>query len=201
VSSGNPDTSSSTSLSLIDRVRAHDADAWRRLSRLYGPLVYRWARQAGLQESDAADLAQDVFGVLAAKISDFRRNRAGDSFRGWLWGITNNKLKEFFRRQAADPRAFGGTDAHLQLNALPEAPPEESREARLMETNASLIHRAMELIKTEFEENTWRAFWRTAIDEQTAPNVADELQMTSAAVRQAKCRVLRRLKQELEDLS
>jgi len=90
-----------------------------------------------LQESDATDLAQDVFGVVSTRINDLRRDRPGDSFRGWLWGITNNKLKEFFRRQAADPRALGGTEAHMQFNALPEAPPEESQEADLLETNAS----------------------------------------------------------------
>jgi hypothetical protein len=96
VSNGNPDISSSTSLSLIDRVRARDAEAWQRLSQLYGPLVYRWARQAGLQANDAIDLAQEVFGAVSAGINNFRHDRPGDTFRGWLWGVTNNKLKVSF---------------------------------------------------------------------------------------------------------
>ncbi len=38
------ETSSSTSTSLLRRVKARDPDAWQRLVNLYGPLVYRWAR-------------------------------------------------------------------------------------------------------------------------------------------------------------
>jgi RNA polymerase sigma-70 factor (ECF subfamily) len=196
-----PETISSTSLSLLERARDNDPDAWRRISRIYGPLVYRWARQAGLQESDAMDLAQEVFAVVSARINDFRHNRPGDSFRGWLWGITSNKVKEFVRCQAANPQAFGGTTAHVRLNELPYAPPEESRAEDLLDTNTGLMHRAIGLIRAEFEEKTWQAFWRATIDERKASEIADELGMTSAAVRQAKCRVLWRLKHEMTNLA
>jgi RNA polymerase sigma-70 factor (ECF subfamily) len=142
-----------------------------------------------------------VFGVVSTRIEDYRHDRPGDSFRGWLWGITSNKVKEFARRQAANPQAFGGTAAHVQLNEVPELPPEESQAEDLRDTNRGMLHRAIGLIRDEFEEKTWQAFWRAAIDEQKAPDIAEELGMTSMAVRQAKCRVLRRLKQEMEDLA
>lgn len=195
------ETSESTSSSLLGRLRCRDAAAWTRLTGIYSPHVYRWARQAGLQESDASDLAQEVFRVVTTRIDDFRREKPGDSFRGWLWGITSNKLKEYFRQQAARPQATGGTEAQIRLNSLLETPPEDSDASEVLNTNTSLIHRAIDLIRTEFEEKTWRAFWRTAIDEQKATDIAAELEMTSAAVRQAKCRVLRRLRQEMEDLA
>lgn len=111
VSDGNPNTFGSTSLSLLERARANDSDAWRRLSRIYGPQVYRWARQAGLQENDASDLVQEVFGVVATRISDFRRDRVGDSFRGWLYSIARNKIRDHFRALARRPDAAGGTQA------------------------------------------------------------------------------------------
>lgn len=193
-------TSSSTSSSLLVRVKSRDPAAWQRLVNLYGPLVYRWARQARLQETDASDLAQEVFSVVAARINDFRRDRPGDSFRGWLWGITNNKLKEFFRGRAVAPEAFGGTDAQLQLNDLPDAPPEDSLESALLETNAALMHRVIGMIRAEFEEKTWRAFWLATIEERKTADIADELEMTPKAVRQAKYRVLRRFRMELDEL-
>jgi len=195
------ESSSSTSTSLLGRVKSRDPDAWERFVKLYSPLVYRWARQVGLQESDASDLAQEVFGVVAMRIDDFRRDRPGDSFRGWLWGITNNKLKEFFRRQAADPQAFGGTDAQLQLNDLAGAPPDDSADSPPLEPNAILMHRVIGLIQEEFEEKTWRAFWLTTVDERKSADVAEELGMTPKAVRQAKYRVLRRIRLELDDLA
>jgi RNA polymerase sigma-70 factor (ECF subfamily) len=195
------ESTSSTSPSMLERARAQDPEAWRRISRLYVPLVYRWARQAGLQESDAADVGQEVFRTVAARIAEFRRDRPGDSFRAWMWGITSIKLKEFFRRRAASPKALGGTEARLQIEAVPEAPPEESVADQLAETRSTLVHRALELMRAEFEEKTWRAFWRTTVDQQTSPDIAAELQMTPKAVRQAKYRVLRRLRQELDGLA
>src|SRR5262245_64505826 len=82
---GNPD---STASSLILGVRQGEADAWRRVSRLYAPLVYAWCRRAGLQGPDAEDILQEVFLTVARRAAEFRHDRPGDSFRGWLYGIT-----------------------------------------------------------------------------------------------------------------
>jgi RNA polymerase sigma-70 factor (ECF subfamily) len=46
-----------------------------------------------------------------------------------------------------------------------------------------------------------RAFWRTAVDGQSAAETAAELGMSVPAVRMAKSRVLHRLRQEMGDLS
>jgi RNA polymerase sigma-70 factor (ECF subfamily) len=43
-------------------------------------------------------------------------------------------------------------------------------------------------------------FWRTAVDGSPASVVAEEFGTTSAAVRQAKARVLRRLKEAVGDV-
>ena len=50
----------STPYSLLLAARDGQPEAWNRLVHLYGPLVYRWSRRAGLQSSDAADITQDV---------------------------------------------------------------------------------------------------------------------------------------------
>ena len=48
--------------------------------------------------------------------------------------------------------------------------------------------------------NAWQSFWRTAIDGRTPGEVGAELSMSAGAVRVAKCRVLKRLREELGDL-
>jgi RNA polymerase sigma-70 factor (ECF subfamily) len=63
-----------------------------------------------------------------------------------------------------------------------------------------LITHVLDLIRPEFAERTWQAFWRTAIEGGSAPEVAAELSMSAGAVRVAKSRVLQRLREELGDL-
>ena len=61
-------TPGSTASHLLEQVKANEEPAWRRLATLYTPLVYSWARRAGLQTEDAADVVQEVF--RAVFISD-----------------------------------------------------------------------------------------------------------------------------------
>jgi RNA polymerase sigma-70 factor (ECF subfamily) len=182
-----------TSLSLLERVRANDAEAWRRLVHVYSPLVYHWGKKAGLTGEDAADLLQEVFGAVAAGLGGFRR--PGGSFRGWLWGITRNKLADHYRRRAGRPEAAGGSDAHARLREVPEQEPADDDVA-----GDQVVRRALELLRGDFEDHTWQAFWRTTVEEQDAARVAADLGMTVNGVYQAKSRVLRRLREELREL-
>ena len=190
-----PNASGSTSQTLLRRAQQQDGDAWQRLSQVYAPLVYGWARRAGLQGSDAADVGQEVFRTVALKIADFSPER-GSGFRAWLWGITRNKLREFRRARATEPQP-GGVDAAL----LADVPEHEAGEFLQTESQARLVQRSLDVLQTEFEENTWRAFWRSAVEEHRTADIAADQQMTVKAVRQAKYRVLRRLRQELAELS
>ena len=69
-----------------------------------------------------------------------------------------------------------------------------------MRKDGCLSRRALDLVRAEFENRTWEAFWRTAIDGQRPAHVADDLGMSLNAVYKAKSRVLRRLRRELGDL-
>ena len=197
---GNSESVGSTSSSLLLRVKAHDDEAWRRLVRLYGPLVFYWCAESSLQEVDRADVFQEVFQSLAANIGNFRRDRPGDTFRGWLRTIVRNKVRDHFRKAKGEPVAKGGSDAHRWLQEIPETEFRDAAPSPETDETTQLYRRALELVRTEFEDRTWQAFWRTAIDQQRPKDVAAELQMSVDAVRQAKSRVLRRLRNEFGDL-
>ncbi len=195
----NASSSTGTSRSLIDRARADDAAAWDRLVALYAPLVLHWCRRRGLREQDAADVFQEVFRSVAAHIADFRKERAGDTFRGWLRTITRNKLHDYFRRTGREPAGVGGSAALARLAQVP-APEEAEREtAAEVRAERQLFLRALEAIRGEFEERTWQAFWRTAVEGRAPKDVAADLGMSPGAVRVAKSRVLQRLREELGD--
>ena len=82
-----------TSLSLLSRLRARDAEAWRRLVHLYGPMVVSWCRRFGLQPAGAEDLTQEVFRGVFYRMGDFRKQGCQGPFRGWLLGNTRNEVR------------------------------------------------------------------------------------------------------------
>ena len=66
--------------------------------------------------------------------------------------------------------------------------------------DAGLSRRGLDLVRAEFENRTWEAFWRTAVEGHAPAHVAEDLGMSVPAVYKAKSRVLRRLRQELDEL-
>jgi RNA polymerase sigma-70 factor, ECF subfamily len=193
-----PPPGGSTSLTLIEQIRVRDQEAWKRLVVLYTPMIRHWCRRWGVQGEDAEDVLQEVFQAVAIGLKDFRRDRAGDSFRGWLRGIARNKALDLFRRRGL--QAPGGTDFYrrsLEVPARREGHAEADEEADGPEVEGALYQQALIFVRGEFEDRTWQAFWRAAVDGQPPAVIAEELGVSAAAVRQSKSRVLRRLKDVL----
>jgi RNA polymerase sigma-70 factor, ECF subfamily len=93
----------STPISLLDRIRqSTDAGAWVSFVRLYAPLLSRWARSTGPDDTGAADLVQDVFTVLVQKLPTFQYD-SRRSFRGWLRVILVNRWRELKRKHLPIP--------------------------------------------------------------------------------------------------
>lgn len=186
-----------TSLSLIQQVQSESAEAWERLSYIYSPLVYGWVRRSGIQEADAADIVQNVFTQVARAIGRFEHKK----FRGWLMTITKNEIRLWFRNRKREvAQAAGGTAAMLQMNGTPDF--DESAVDGLEESESeaqAVVRRAAETIKDDYQPHTWQAFWRSTVEGHDGAAIAEDLGMTPKAVRQAKFRVLTRLREMLSD--
>jgi RNA polymerase sigma-70 factor (ECF subfamily) len=198
-SSAGSQPSTGTSRSLIERVRADDTAAWDRLVSLYAPLVFYWCRRYDLRDEDRADIFQEVFLAVATHIADFRKERQSDTFRGWLRTITRNKILDHFRRRGREQEAAGGSEANARLAHLP-APSAEEESIAEDKAEKALFYRGLDMIRADFEERTWQAFWRTTVEGKSPKDVGAELGMSPGAVRVAKSRVLHRLREELGDL-
>ena len=194
-----------TSLSLLERAKAHDSEAWRRIVELYGPIVYGWARTAGLREHDASDVTQDVFLAAYSSLDRFAKEKPGDRFRAWLWTIAHRRTTDFLRKTLSQPIAVGGSDALRGWRELadPDAAPLLSADDETAATdlaNRGLARRALELIRGEFEDRTFQACMKTTVEGRNATDVAVELKMSVGAVYVARSRVLKRLREELDGL-
>jgi RNA polymerase sigma-70 factor, ECF subfamily len=183
----------STSASLLKRLHGPaDQAAWDRFVRLYTPLLFYWARKAGLAEADSADVVQDVFCVLVRKMPEFRYDPA-KSFRAWLRTVLRNTWLNRRRQKVAQP--------HGDLKGIePQNSSDELTELEEAEYRQQLVARAIELMQAEFEPTTWQACWRFAVVGQPAGEVARELGLSVNAVYLAKSRVMSRLRRELEGL-
>ena len=180
-------------------MRQNDQDGWRRLVRVYGPLVLYWCRRANVPQDDRADVFQDVFRAVSRHIGTFQPERPG-SFRAWLRSIVHTKAVDYFTKRAEGAAAAGGTDAYRRL--LDVADEQGTSEPSSLEPREEILvlRQALALVPSEFEPKSWEAAWRTIVDGRTAGEAAKELGMTPAAVRKAKSRVLQRLRTEMDGL-
>jgi RNA polymerase sigma-70 factor (ECF subfamily) len=192
-------SSSATSRSLLARVQADEANAWDRLVHLYAPLVLHWCRCGGLRDQDIADVFQQVFQAVVQYVGGFRKERERDTFRGWLRRITQNKLHDHFRKLPREGGGVGGSSAQERLAQLSAPLPAED-DPQEEHGERGLFARALELVRADFEDRTWTAFWQTVVEGRAPSDVAADLAMRPGAVRVAKSRVLHRLRQELGDL-
>lgn len=192
-----------TSASLLDRARQRDDLAWNELVELYAPLVYFWCRKTNIVEQDIPDVVQEVFRAVVTGINGFRKDRTGDTFRGWLRTVTRSKLADHFRRLDRNPVAIGGSAAQWNMEHISEESgdgesSDDEDDERLAEF--ALFHRGLEKIRDDFDPKTWQAFWRVTVDGLSATEAANELDMKSGTIRVAKSRVLQRLRRQLGDV-
>lgn len=180
--------------SLLVRVRdCADGAAWRAFADAYAPLVYGHARRRGLQHSDAEDVRQRVFARVARAMPRFVYRPAAGRFRDWLGRVVRNEVNRHLRRQVHDARAAG---------ALPDgiaAVPQDTDWAA--EFSAHVLALALERVRPDFADATWRAFEGVWVARRPAPDVANELGVTVDKVYVAKSRVLKRLWPAVRELA
>lgn len=191
-----------TSLSLLDRARANQQEAWKRIRELYAPLIFRWCRIARLEAEDAADVAQEVFLAAFKSLDSFRKEKPGDTFRGWLRTITRRKVYDWWTQENKQVRSLGGSDAVIQIQQL--ADPEETDDVPSStddgDERAVLVRKAVEMVLPEFPEWYAEVYRRLILAEQDPAEVAESLGVKRSAVYNAKSRILRRLRDEFRDL-
>jgi RNA polymerase sigma-70 factor (ECF subfamily) len=188
-----------TNLSLIARLQElGDETSWAEFLRIYQPVVYRLARQRGLQEADAQDVVQQVFVSISRSIEDWRGELNQSPFRAWLTTIARNAVLKAVTRRPRD-RAAGTSSVMDLLYEIPDH--EEAASEFEIETLREIVRRAAEQIRTEFTAETWTIFWQTAIEGVSIAEVADSMRRTPGSIYVARHRVVARLKVMVQEMS
>jgi RNA polymerase sigma factor (sigma-70 family) len=167
-----------TSSTLFDRLR--NGQAWPEFVDRYGPRIYQWCHNRGLQDADAQDVTQDILLKLVEKMRTFRYDRNG-SFRGWLYTVTNNAVSDLQEHLKKPGRqASGSSDAQKLLENV------EAREDLIKhleeEFDRELLHWAMDQAKLRVKSATWQAFELMAVKGLSGKEAAEKLNIGVAAV-------------------
>lgn len=179
--------------------RLHDtpdnAEAWAEFVRIYGDVVIRWCRGCGLQDSDAADVAQDVlvrFWKQAVKFSYDPSQR----FRGYLRQIVNSALADWSARRGDKPSANAES-----LAALESLPARDDLIARIEKAyDTELLDLAMQEVKARVKPHTWQAFQLLAIDRLPGAEVAERLAIDASLAYVARRNVQKMIREAIERL-
>jgi RNA polymerase sigma factor (sigma-70 family) len=192
--------SPTTQFGLVARLRdVRDEQAWAEFVAIYQPLIQRLARQSGLQPADADDLSQEVFRAVATAIGRWNQDPGRGSFRGWLFRIARNLIINLLEDRKRHPRGTGGTAVDAALEQQPAADSEASAMFE-DEYRRQLFRWAVGQVRDGFNDTTWQAFWRTAVDNEQPKDAAAALGISVGAVYVYRNRVTARLRQAIEEV-
>ncbi len=82
------------------------------------------------------------------------------------------------------------------MGSVPDWIREESASG-IKDGAGEVLMRAAEMIRGDFEERTWQAFWLSTVENMPPDEISLRLSMTANAIRQARFRVLARLREFL----
>lgn len=187
-----PETRESLLIRLADSA---DAAAWDEFVAIYRPMIVRIALSRGLQASDADDLAQQVLVSVSRVIGDWEKDPARGTFRSWLRTVARNAVINVFQR-APKEAAVGGSGFLNAFHDLAE-PTREIEEWIDAEHERAVLRLAATRVQRVVAVTTWQAFWRTAMDGESAADVAESLGVSVGKVYGAKGRVMKMLTSEV----
>lgn len=179
---------------LLQVQRQNDDESWHEFVTIYRPVIYRLARQRGVQHADAEDLAQKVILSVRKSIGSWEADPSRGRFRSWLAKIAKNAIINTLTRRPIDA-AVGGT---TMLEILDKHPHRAAEEDLDQEHCRSLFRWAARRIRGEFRDGTWDAFWLTAVEGRAIEEAAAALGKSIGSIYAARSRVMRRLKGEIE---
>lgn len=184
-----------TSPSLLIQIRDFDdREAWEKFSGIYKPLIQGYCQFFGVRPADAEDLTQDILNIVLKNINTFEYDPKKGHFRGWLKRIAKNKAINHLSLRARFIDGSGRSTVHLAIENTPDHNTSHEDFEWDKAYRKRLFEWASEYVRSEVSEQTWKAFWLTAMDGQAAEEVGTLLNMSSGSVYSARCRVLARLK-------
>ena len=203
---------STTDAALLARLHdPNDLSAWLEFADIYQPRIYGICRlqRSGsqrLDEATAKGLTDAILLQLRQQMPSFHYDPRRGRFRGWLSVVVSNAVTSFFRCDR--PQAMGGSDNQARMEQLPD--PNASDLNALSDSLTMQLHKlplrrmmllqeAIERVKKKVRQpKRWEAFWEVLAEGKRKKEVAEDLDLSQAAVDVAVRELTRMLRKELQ---
>jgi RNA polymerase sigma factor (sigma-70 family) len=191
-----------TRQSLLSRLRDwQDHNGWREFFDTYWRLIYRVARQAGLDDATAQDVVQNTFIYLARRMPKFHYDPARGSFKSWLRRVTRSRISVFRRRAEAKepplPELQLEEDDVSVWEAVPDPAGDALDEIWQREWEENLVKAALRRISPKVSAQQLMIFELAALGEVPLKQVARKLDVSLMQVYLARHRVGKLFKAEV----
>lgn len=185
----------STTSSLVGNLQAGSRERWETFVLLYSPLLRFWIRREKVALAAEDDVLQETLRSVFSGIGQFTKDSQCGTFRGWLRTIVKRRAVDHFRTQPAESIVSQSSLEAIPVPAQKDPADIQSEEQALTDLKA----RALELVRQSTSEKTWQMFWLNLVEGVPTSELAKKFNVTPAAVRMAKARVLSRLRELMGD--
>ncbi len=81
---------------LVEKAKDDDRHAMESIIKRFHPRIFTMVLTRVKNREDAMDLTQDIFIIVCKKIKHLK---SSDKFKSWLFRITYNKVKDFYKKK------------------------------------------------------------------------------------------------------
>ena len=151
-----------------------------------------------LQDSDAADVTQEVLMKLVSAMQQFEYQPDKGNFRGWLKTVTSNAVRDLSRKKSSSDVTGPGAEEWLNRLAEPDSIDVLTQQIE-SGYREELLDVAASRVRLRVNPATWEAY-EMASSGMSAPNVAKKLNIKVTDVYVAKSRVIKLLRETVKQL-
>jgi len=194
-----------TRASLLSRLKDwDDNESWKTFVDTYWRLIYRSAIKAGLNDAEAKDATQETIFIVCKKMRDFKYDPALGKFKAWLLNTARWKIADQFRKRAGKVKSLPATRDDSDRTPIAERIPDPNSlnlDSILEEEyQQNLVEAALDRIKHRVNDKDFQIFHCYVVKEWTVQEVMKTLGVSRYQVYNAKSRISKLLRKEIEQL-
>jgi RNA polymerase sigma-70 factor (ECF subfamily) len=193
-----PADSTTTTTLLLQSLRdTNNEHVWREFDARYRSIIIGFARNLGLNEEDASEVAQQTLTEFVRDFTNGKYQRERGRLRSWIIGIAHHRIADLCRNRARR-RPARGESAMVDLSDA--ATLTQSWE---LAQQRAIFEKALNELRenTRMAKTTIQAFEMVAIRNVPPEVVAQECGISTAEVYVAKTRVTSKLREIVARLS